>query len=199
MATKLIQVLVMGGSAGALDALARILPHLTAGCAVPVAIVVHVAPTRSNGLAAVLRTTSGLPVQEAEDKEPLQAGKIYVAPPDYHLLIEREGTLALSSDAPVHYSRPAIDVLFESAADARGATVAGVLLSGASPDGAHGLAAIAEAGGVTIVQSPASARAPNMPEAALAMFSPDHVLPPEEIGPLLAQLLRSEPSGKEAR
>jgi two-component system chemotaxis response regulator CheB len=199
MATKLIQVLVMGGSAGALDALARILPHLTARCLVPVAIVVHLAPARSNGLAEVLRTTSALSVKDAEDKEPLQAGTIYVAPPDYHLLIERAGTLALSMDAPVLYSRPAIDVLFESAADARGAGVAGVLLSGASADGAHGLAAIAEAGGVTIVQSPASARAANMPQAALEMFRPDHVLPPEEIGPLLAQLLGSEPPGKEAR
>lgn len=201
MANKVIQLLVMGGSAGALDALPKILSHLSSEQAVPAAIVVviHLAPGRTTGLAGVLGTTTTVPVKEAEDKEPLRPGAIYVAPPDYHLLVERDGHLALSGDAPVHYSRPAIDVLFESAADARGAAVVGLLLSGASADGAQGLEAIANAGGLTIVQSPDSARMPTMPRAALARFQPDHVLPPDEIGPLLARLLGTHPPREEAR
>jgi two-component system chemotaxis response regulator CheB len=182
-------VIVIGGSMGALEALAALLPALPAGCPLAVAIVVHVPATRPSHLAEVLGARALLPVREVEDKEPVTAGIIYVAPPSYHLLIERGGrTFALSADELLHFSRPAIDVLFESAADAYGERLAGVILSGANADGARGLTAIKRRGGLTIVQSPEGAVARAMPEAAIAAAQPDHVLPIDELSRLLARL-----------
>lgn len=183
-----IQAIVIGGSSGALEALTVVLPALPPACAVPVAIVVHIPATHPSQLAQVLGSRTELPVREAADKEPLIPGQIYVAPPNYHLLIERGGTFALSADEQLHFSRPAIDVLFESAADAYGARLAGVVLSGANADGAAGLAAIKRAGGMTIVQAPESAVTRLMPEAAIASARPDHVLPLQEIAAMLGRL-----------
>jgi two-component system chemotaxis response regulator CheB len=163
-----IEAIVVGGSAGALDALSVLLPALPADCAVPVALVVHLPPSRPSRLAAVLAMRASVPVKEAEDKEPVAPGRVYVAPPGYHLLVERTRTFALSIDGLLNFSRPAIDVLFESAAEAYGDALAGVVLTGASDDGARGLAAIAEAGGVAVVQAPEGAVARQMPEAAIA-------------------------------
>lgn len=146
----------------------------------------HLPPHRPSRLVEVLSARAALPVREPDDKEPLAPGVVYVAPPGYHLLVERDATFSLSVDEAVNFSRPSLDVLFESAADALGASLVGVVLSGASDDGAAGLAAIARAGGVTIVQAPASAEVPTMPEAALAALTPHHILPPERIGSLLA-------------
>jgi len=183
-----VDAIVIGGSSGALEALSVLLPAIPAACAVPIAIVVHLPPTRPSHIPEVLGVRATLPVREAEDKQPAEPGVIYVAPPNYHLLLERGRTFALSDDEPVHFSRPSIDVLFESAAEAYGARVAGVLLSGANADGAAGLAAIRRAGGVVIVQEPADAQTPRMPEAALACVNPDHLLPARQIGSVLGRL-----------
>jgi two-component system chemotaxis response regulator CheB len=194
-----IEAIVVGGSAGALDALARILPALPPTFARPVAVVLHLPPNKPSYLADVLGARSTLPVKEAEDKEPLEPGKVYVAPPNYHLLIERRGCFSLSCDEPVLFSRPAIDVLFESAADAYGDALLGVLLSGASEDGARGLARIRADGGWTLVQSPESASSRAMPEAALRL-APEHArLPSEEIGPYLARVCAGRAANTETR
>ncbi|HXJ20593.1 MAG TPA: chemotaxis protein CheB [Polyangia bacterium] len=183
-----VDAIVIGGSSGALEALAALLPGIGSPGTVPIAIVVHLPPARPSRIPEVLAARAKLPVREAEDKEPAEPGIIYVAPPNYHLLVERGGTFALSDDEALHFSRPAIDALFESAADAYGGRLAGVLLSGASEDGAAGLAVIQRAGGVVIVQSPDDAVSRPMPEAALARLEPDHLLPAREIGPVLGSL-----------
>jgi two-component system, chemotaxis family, protein-glutamate methylesterase/glutaminase len=188
MGTNNIEAIVMGGSSGALEALSTLLPALPARCTIPVAIVVHLPPKRPSHLAEVLGARTVLPVREAEDKEPITAGTVYVAPPNYHLLIERTKTFALSTDEAVLFSRPAIDVLFESAADAYGARLAGIVLTGASADGARGLSAVKRRGGLAIVQSPDGAVAPEMPRAALAMVEADHVLSLTALAALLGQL-----------
>jgi two-component system, chemotaxis family, protein-glutamate methylesterase/glutaminase len=189
-----IRAIVVGGSAGALDALSEILPALPTCFPIPIALVLHVHPNKPSYLAAVLRARCALTVKEAEDKEPLAPQTLYVAPPNYHLLVERRGCFSLSVDDAVLFSRPAIDVLFESAADAFGPTVVGVLLTGASADGARGLAEIKRKGGLTIVQAPSTASVPTMPEAALRLAAIDYVLPPAEIGQFLARLATSDGS-----
>ncbi|KMS58946.1 chemotaxis protein CheB [Sphingobium baderi] len=158
----------IGASAGAVEALLQILPALPAGYRLPVLVVVHVPRDRGNSLVSLFQTRCRLRVKEAEDKEETCPGTIYFAPSDYHLLVEADGSLSLSSDEPVHHSRPAIDVLFESAADAFGTGLVGIVLTGANQDGASGLKAVVEAGGMGIVQDPATALVPTMPRAALA-------------------------------
>ncbi len=157
---------VIGASAGAVQALLAILPALPAGFARPVLVVVHVPPDRDNVLVSLLQAKCRLTVKEAEDKEPIVDGVIYLAPPDYHLLVEVDATLALSADPPVNYSRPSIDVLLESAADAYGPDLVGIVLTGANNDGAAGLRSVQDAGGLAIVQDPTSAYASAMPKAA---------------------------------
>ena len=160
--------IVIGASAGGVQALSRILPALRADFASPVIIVVHVPPRKDNALVDLFARKCILTVKEAEDKEPLVAGTIYFAPPDYHLLVEAGGTLALSSEETVNHSRPAIDVLFETAADAFGPALTGIILTGANHDGAQGLKAVGAAGGVAIAQDPATAEVATMPAAALS-------------------------------
>ena len=188
-ATKPIAAALIGGSAGALDVVRQVLAQLTAQVAVPIVIVLHLPEHAQDGMAALLRHGSVLPVKQAEDKEPLRAGHIYVAAPAYHLLIEPTRTFALSLDAPVRYSRPAIDVLFESACDAYREALLAVLLSGASDDGAAGLQEIHAAGGITIVQEPSDADVPTMPRAALALFSPTFTWSAGELAAQLPRLL----------
>jgi two-component system chemotaxis response regulator CheB len=185
---KRIEAITIGGSAGALEALSEILPALPTGFALPIVVVIHIPPNKQSYLPDVLGSMCALPVKEAEDKEPLSPGTIYVAPPDYHVLIEKRHCLSLSVDAPVHYSRPAIDVLFDSAADAYGERVAGVLLAGGSADGALGLARITRAGGLALVQAPHTATVRTMPEAALGLGNVDHALAPNALGAYLAEL-----------
>jgi two-component system, chemotaxis family, protein-glutamate methylesterase/glutaminase len=188
MSKSRLDAIVIGGSAGALEALGVLLPALPADASVAVAIVVHLPPSRPSHLAEVLGTKTRLPVKEVEDKEPVASGMVYVAPPGYHLLIEKGRTFALSTDELVHHSRPAIDVLFESASEAYGDRLAGIILTGANSDGARGLAAIKRRGGLAIVQSPEGALASAMPEAAIALAHADRVLPLEGIAALLATL-----------
>jgi two-component system chemotaxis response regulator CheB len=162
------EAVVIGASAGAFDALTAILPLLPDGYRLPIMIVVHMPMDKKSVLAELFQRTCKIAVREAEDKEPIESATAYFAPPDYHLLVERTGSLALSSDKPILYSRPSIDALFESAADAYGAGLVGIVLTGANSDGAIGLKAVLQAGGTAIVQDPLQAYASAMPEAALA-------------------------------
>ena len=183
-----VDLVVVGGSAGSLDALGRVLGALPAAFRLPIALVVHLPRAGSSALAEVLGRRCSLPVREAHDKEPLAPGTVHVAPPGYHLLVDAGLALALSVDDPVHFSIPSIDVLFESAAWTCGARVAGVVLSGASGDGAAGLAAICAAGGVAAVQDPAEAAVATMPAAALARCPRAAVLPAAGLHRLLVRL-----------
>jgi two-component system chemotaxis response regulator CheB len=162
-----VDLVVIGGSAGAIEVLQRVLRQLPGKFGPATAIVIHLPAEGPNMLTEIFSSASGLKVKPAEDKEPIAGGTIYVAPPDYHLLVEKNHTFALSQDERVHFSRPAIDVLFESAAEAYGPRLMGIILSGANADGAAGLKAIAEAGGMTVVQSIETAEMVAMPAAAL--------------------------------
>ncbi|HEY5756993.1 MAG TPA: chemotaxis protein CheB [Steroidobacter sp.] len=184
---------VIGGSAGALEVLRMIVRELPRSLSCPVVIVIHL-PSHSSGLAELLAADTVLRVKQAEDKEPIVAGTVYIAPPSYHLLVESQQTFALSVDPPVHFSRPSIDVLFETACDVYGAGLVGVLLSGASEDGAVGLQEIHAAGGMTIVQSPLSAEVAIMPAAALALFEPTYIWSPNDIASGLMKLLSGRSS-----
>jgi two-component system chemotaxis response regulator CheB len=172
--TRRFDLIVIGGSAGAIEVLRQILPRLTAGLVSAVAIVIHLPPEGPNVLHEIFVGPGSPPMKLAEDKEPIAPGTVYFAPPDYHLLVERGRTFALSQDERVHFSRPAVDVLFESAAEAYGDRLMGVILSGANADGAAGLRAVASAGGMTVVQALESAATIAMPVAALEA-APDSI------------------------
>jgi two-component system chemotaxis response regulator CheB len=156
-------------------------------------IVLHLPRERPSLLAEIFTPKCALKVKEAEDKMRVEPGTVYFAPPDYHLLLDEGPQLALSIDELVHFSRPSIDVLFESAADIYGERLMGIILTGANDDGAAGLAAIHRAGGVTIVQEPDSAQVPLMVLAALRRTAADFVLPLEGIAGLLQALASTEP------
>ncbi|WP_063582249.1 chemotaxis protein CheB [Achromobacter ruhlandii] len=180
--------IVIGGSSGAIDVLNLLLPALPAGLRAAVIVLLHLPGDRRSLLTDIFRDRCALPVLEAEDQMPIQAGHLYFAPPDYHLLVDRGPRLALSIGPPVHFSRPSIDVLFQSAADCYRERLLGVLLSGANEDGADGLAAIRAAGGHALVQAPETAAMRAMPDAALSRVPSSQVLPPEAIAALLARL-----------
>ena len=184
--TRGIDAVVIGASAGGIEILSVLLSVIPADCRVSFFIVVHIPRERPSLLPELFSSRCALPVREAEDKEPVQPGTVYFAPPDYHMLIDRGPALALSGDEPVHFSRPSIDVLFDSAADIYGERLAGVILTGANQDGAEGLAAVGRAGGRTIVQEPASAAVPYLPRAALAAGPVDAVLSTEQLQTLFA-------------
>jgi two-component system, chemotaxis family, protein-glutamate methylesterase/glutaminase len=169
------ELVVIGTSAGGLDALCQLLGGLDGGLAVPILVVQH-RSRESDALCEVLQDCTALRLQDAVDKQPLQPAHVYLAPPDYHVLVEH-GYLTLTVDEPVAYSRPSIDVAFESAADAYGAAAVGVVLTGANRDGSAGLRRIVDAGGLGIVQAPESAEVPTMPAAAAAAVPEAEVLP----------------------
>ncbi len=168
--------IVIGASAGGFAALAEILPRLPAALPQAVVVVQHLHPEGGEFMVEFLNQHCALPVKEAEDKEPITPGVIYVAAAQYHLLIERDRSFSLSVDEKVNYSRPSIDVLFVSAAQAYGPRLIGVILSGANADGAIGLAAIKARGGMTVVQNPASAEVSYMPQAAIDATTVDYIL-----------------------
>jgi two-component system, chemotaxis family, protein-glutamate methylesterase/glutaminase len=182
-----VDAVVIGGSSGSVRALGEILPGLPADYP-PVLVVVHVPSNPRTMLAAVFAARCSMRVREPEAFEPFERGCIYVAPADYHMLVEVDGRCALSVGPPVNLSRPAIDVLLESAADAYGARLAGVVLTGASDDGARGLRAIRAAGGIAIVEDPATAEVETMPRAALAAVPDARVLSVRDILPTLRSL-----------
>lgn len=170
-------LVVVGASAGGVSALQSLLSALPATLELPVLVVLHLPRDRPSRIADLLDAGCPLPVREAEDKQPLQPGTVNFAPPDYHLLVEDRATLALSIDPPVLFSRPAIDPLFESAADVFGNGVLAILLTGASADGSDGVAAVRRAGGEAWIQCPEEAYSSMMPASALAHAGADAVLP----------------------
>ena len=184
--TRDIDAVAIGASAGGVEVLSVLLSALPADCRASFFIVVHIPRERPSLLPEVFGTRCALPVREAEDKEPVQPGTVYFAPPDYHLLVDRGPAFALSSDEPVHFSRPSIDVLFDSAADIYGERLLGLILTGANQDGAEGLAAVGRAGGRTVVQEPGGAAVPFLPEAALQQGPVDFVLSLTQLQELFA-------------
>jgi len=185
-----VEAIVIGASAGGVEALLNILSPLREGFVLPIIVVLHLPDERRSHLAEVFARRVAMRVVEVNDKTVIEAGTLYFATPGYHLSVELDRSFSLSLEDRVHYSRPAIDFLFESAADAYGPTLAAVLLTGANRDGASGMARIKDRGGLTIVQDPNEAQVATMPLAALATHQPDHILPIRGIGRLLVELER---------
>lgn len=183
-----IEAVVIGASAGGFEALFAVLEGLPASYPIPLVAVLHLPETHESRLAELFGYRLSLQVREARDKEPLEAGVLYFAPSGYHLSIETDRSFSFSCEDRVSYARPSIDVLFASAADAYGKSLAAVLLTGANYDGAAGLAGIRIAGGLTIVQDPSTAEVATMPEAAIRRMTPDLILPLAEIHSLLCKL-----------
>jgi two-component system chemotaxis response regulator CheB len=179
---------LIGGSAGSLQAIISILGEIGPGFTAPVLLVLHRVPGSESNLEEFLAAKTHLKVIEVEEKEPIRKGCLYTCPPGYHVLIEPGEAFSLDVSEKVNFSRPSLDVVFKSAADIFGKRLVAVLLSGANMDGAKGLENIQEKGGVTIVQEPAEAMVAYMPMQALKLIEPDHILPAKEIGMLLNQL-----------
>ena len=189
------EIVVVGTSLGGLHAVGALLSGLPEEFPLPVVIAQHRKPGSEDRLSALLQEHTALPVAEANDKEAIVPGRVYLAPADYHLLIDA-ASFCLSTEAPVEYARPSINVLFESAADAyRGRTI-GVILTGTGQDGARGLARIKERGGLAVVQDPATAEASAMPEAAIAATEVDQILPLAEIATFLNALSSPRSEGE---
>ncbi len=181
------EIVVIGASHGGLLALQILLSDLSPEFPLPVVIVQHRKKDGDDGLCEYLKKRSRLPLIEPDDKEKVEPGRVYLAPRDYHLLIE-ESIFALSTESPVAFARPSVDVLFESAADIYRDRIVGVILTGANRDGAKGLAKIKALGGLAVVQEPESAESRAMPDAAIAATPVDRILPLAEIAPFLNKL-----------
>ena len=182
------EAIVIGASAGGIDALLAILRGLPASFGPPILVALHLADDRESRLTEVFRSRVALPVREALDKTPIERGTVHFACEGYHLLVEVDHTLSLSCEPPVQYSRPSIDILMESAADVYGAGLLGILLTGANQDGARGLARVKQMGGYTVVQDPREALVATMPRAAIDYSRPDLNLSLNEIHTLLLTL-----------
>jgi len=186
------KILAVGGSAGSLDAVLKIVTALPANTHLSVVIIVHRKSDGESILTDLLSTRTNLNVKEIEDKEPIMPATVYIAPADYHLLIENEDLFSLDISEKIHYSRPSIDVGFESIAQVFGKAAIGILLSGANADGAEGLNQIKQAGGFTIVQDPKSADVAFMPQQALEIMQPDKVLSSSDIAIFIKALLTKQ-------
>lgn len=191
--TGLFKAIVIGVSTGGVAALKQLLPALPVDFPVPVLVVSHITPTADDGLAVLLNAHSAIRVKEADEEEQLLPGTVYLAPANYHLLVERKGCLALSIDPPVNFARPSVDVLFESAAEVYGPALIGIVLTGAGSDGSKGLLMIRQYGGVTVVQNPADAEMDSMPKKALELLSPDYLVALQELPALLIRLAATIP------
>jgi len=187
-AAQSYQAVAIGCSAGGLDALSIVLPSLPAAFPVPLVIVQHINPRAMSHLHTILKSKCAIDVREADERIEPQPGVAYLAPPNYHLLMELDGTFSLSVDDRVNYSRPAIDVTFETAAELYRSGLIGVVMTGASADGSRGLARIKLLGGYTIVQDPKEAQSVTMPQSAINAAEPHAVLPLRDIGPMLIRL-----------
>jgi two-component system chemotaxis response regulator CheB len=188
MVTNKYELIVIGGSAGAYNALTELLPIFPIDYPLPIVIVQHLHPLQDVYFIEHFAKLCKVAVKEAGEKETIQNGTIYFAPPNYHLLIEDDKTFSLSIDEKVNYSRPSIDVLFDSAAYVYGARTIAVILTGANNDGAKGIRQVKESGGLAIVQDPETASSSYMPNAALELTQADYVLSPKEIGKLLVKI-----------
>ncbi len=182
------RLIVIGGSSGSLDALLVMLPLLKLPFPIPIIIVLHRSNTSDNALAEVLATKTKLKVKEADEKDELLPGWIYLAPPDYHLLTEDDGTVSLDASEKVNYCRPSIDVTFINAATTYKNGLTAVLLSGANADGAAAMVTIQKCGGRNIVQDPTEAIVSYMPEQALLLTPVKDVLPAVKIAALLNEI-----------
>ena len=188
--SRRIEAVAIGASAGGVGALLKLFSVIEPGFRLPIFVVLHMPETHESGLADLFATRLPIPAREAVDKMPIEPGTLYFAPPGYHLQVESDRSFSLSCEPPVLYSRPSIDLLFESAAYAYRKALAGVLLTGASQDGAAGMATIGALGGTTIVQDPADAQIATMPQAAIDRKAPHHVLPMQGLQSLLVELGR---------
>jgi two-component system chemotaxis response regulator CheB len=188
MISRRYEAVVVGVSAGGLNALKVLLPLIPEDFDLPVVIVQHMHPQQDTSFLVSLGECCSIPVREAEEKDAVSSGSIYFAPPNYHLLIERDRTFSLSIDPKVNFSRPSIDILFETAAEAYGSRLIGIILTGANNDGAAGLRTVKEKGGFAIVQDPIDAEYPAMPKAALQETVADHVLSITGVGHFLVEI-----------
>ena len=182
------EAIVIGTSAGGLFALSTLLEALPAAYPLPVMVVQHRSKDQRDLLEEVLQNKCRVRIKQADEKEKIAAGSVYIAPPDYHLLVEKNKTFSLSADEPVRYSRPSIDVLFETAAMVYKKELAGIILTGASNDGTAGLLTIKKCGGFTIAQDPAEAQFPYMPKSAIAAEAISEVLTLSEIQTFLLHI-----------
>ena len=185
------EAIVIGVSAGGMNALGAVLSCLPVDFALPIIVVQHMDPNSRDYLSDHLNRKCNIQVKEAEDKESIMDGVAYIAPANYHLLVEEDRTLSLSVDDLVNYSRPSIDVMFETAAEVYKRRLVGIVLTGANSDGSKGLTKIKTLGGLAIVQDPATAHVDYMPKAAIASTRVDHILALEEIASLLTELSNS--------
>jgi len=182
------QLIVIGGSAGSLDVLLHVIPKLKANFHIPIVLVLHRMNSYDSTLTELIAAKTTLKVKEVEDKEPIKAGNIYIAPADYHLLIEKDGMFSLDFSEKINFSRPSIDITFASAADAFGERTLGILLSGANADGVDGMQAIKNAGGLAVVQDPKTAEVSFMPAQAILNIEVDKILKIDEIPDFLNSL-----------
>jgi len=187
---EIMKVVVIGGSAGSLDVIMQMVPLLPADAGACYILVVHRKNDSESVLANIVSTKTSMRVREVEDKEPIVANSIFIAAPDYHLLVENREMFSLDSSEKLHYSRPSIDVTFESVAEMFGKRTIGVLLSGANADGANGLKRIKEVGGTTIVQDPDTSEVGFMPQQAIKIKAVDKILNADEIAPVLIGILK---------
>ncbi|MBI2726936.1 MAG: chemotaxis protein CheB [Polaromonas sp.] len=190
-AGRRFEAIVIGASAGGVNALLGLLSGLPATFRLPVVTVLHLPDDRESHLAEIFQNRSSIAVREARDKAGVEPATLYFAGAGYHLSIEHDRSFSLSGEEPVHFSRPSIDLLMASAADVYGDSLAGILLTGANYDGANGLARIREQGGLTVVQDPAEAQVATMPEAAIRKLQPDLILRLDAIRQLILQMDRA--------
>jgi len=188
------EAIVIGTSAGGIDALKTVLSQIEMPLSIPIIIVQHLSPRHKSYLPSIISQVTGHNAKEIDEKETLVSGWIYFAPPNFHILIEKNKTVTLTVEKRVSYARPSIDVLFETAADTYRDKLIGVILTGANHDGAKGIKCIDSYGGYTIVQSPDTAYADEMPKAAMGMIDPNEVLSLIDIGKHLNQLIKNNTS-----
>lgn len=187
------KAVVIGVSTGGVTALKRLLGALPVNFPIPILVTTHITPDSDDALAVLLDSLCAIRVKEADEHETIIPGTVYLAPANYHLLIERSGNLSFSIDPPVNFARPSVDVLFESAAEVYGAAVIGIILTGAGFDGSRGLLKIKNNGGMAIVQDPVDAEMDSMPRSALKLLKADYVVQLSEIPALLIKVLGEYP------
>jgi two-component system chemotaxis response regulator CheB len=186
---KKYELIIIGGSAGSFQILLKLVSQFPEGFDTPIIIVTHRSRGNDNQFVDILKEKTFLTVKEAEEKELIIPGCIYICPSDYHLLIEKDKTFSLDYSEKIHHTRPSIDVTFQCAADTYNDKVIAILLSGANGDGANGLYCIHKHGGITIVQNPKNAEVPLMPQKALDLFPADYIAEPDEMIDILQKLI----------